>query len=443
MNHVGVTFNVNAHSGLYADQVRSQLIPSLNDTILRLLPMCCNKLSPEDFSIQPQKEYRGVQKHISTAYFHTLHHQIERYLPNDTYRAWFLSRRESFASLTLNSSVRHVTKKRPPLDSVFPFVLSMRTLRPIFHLFSCGCGEVSDVCGLHLLRCPRASPSPFIKVHNAVRDATVRAFQDYLRRHAPAPLGVFSEVQKFHLCEINRYYPTASSRENHRADAIVFETSDPFHPWFLDFVQAQIDDPAEERVMRNLNTSHQAKISDLVRDHIGIPRQSIIPFAFASNGVFHPSALLFVDWFLCRGSHVPISEPPSIEKLKILHAMCSSISDSTSSLLSEHFSKFISHLHHQSFPFVLSQGAEELAASRRRRKAFAPFGAPGTFDGGSVFARPVAAHSESRINWSFPRPNLAASTPVAADTHDRPMAAPVRRVASVDYRELATVGRRS
>jgi hypothetical protein len=131
----------------------------------------------------------------------------------------------------------------------------------------------------------------------------------------------------------------------------VFENSDPFHPWFLDFVQAQVDDPDEERVMRRLNASYQLKISELVRDHIGFPRQSIIPIAFASNGVFHPSSLLFIDWFLCRGSRTPLAEPPSIEKLTVLHAMCSGISDSTSSLLSVHFSQFISHLHHQSvFP---------------------------------------------------------------------------------------------
>jgi hypothetical protein len=153
--------------------------------------------------------------------------------------------------------------------------------------------------------------------------------------------------------------------------------------------------------------------------------------------------LLFIDCFLCRGSHTPLAEPPSIDKLKVLHAMCSGISDSTSTLLSVHFSQFISHLHHQSFPFVLAQGAEELAAARRRRQAFSPFGAPGTFDGGSVFARPVVARSESRINWSLTRLSPEAPLPVVASAPDRQVVAPVRRVATVDYRQLATVGRRS
>ena len=121
--------------------------------------------------------------------------------------------------------------------------------------------------------------------------------------------------------------------------------------------------------------------------------------------------------------------------------MCSGISDSTSSLLSVHFHQFISHLHHQSFPFVLSQGAEELAASRRRRKAFTPFGAPGTFDRGSVFARPVAATSELNIDWSLTRPSPAGSSSAVAYAPDRQVVAPVRRVAAVDYRQLATVGR--
>jgi hypothetical protein len=121
-------------------------------------------------------------------------------------------------------------------------------------------------------------------------------------------------------------------------------------------VQAQIDEPDTDRVMRHLNAAYRLKINTLVRSHIGIPLQSIIPMAFASNGVFHPSSLLFVDWFLCRGSHKPLLEPPALEKLKCLHAMTSAIVDSTASILSEHFVKFTHSLHHKSFPCVLSRG---------------------------------------------------------------------------------------
>jgi hypothetical protein len=91
--------------------------------------------------------------------------------------------------------------------------------------------------------------------------------------------------------------------------------------------------------------------------------------------------------------------------------MCSDIVDSTFSLLSEHFSEFISHLHQQSFPFVLSQGAEELAASRGTRQAFTPFGAPGNSAGGSVFARPAVALAESHIDWSSARLGPVAPLP--------------------------------
>jgi hypothetical protein len=44
------------------------------------------------------------------------------------------------------------------------------------------------------------------------------------------------------MCEVDRYYHTASGCSQHRVDAIVIEDTDPFHPRFLDFVQAQIDD---------------------------------------------------------------------------------------------------------------------------------------------------------------------------------------------------------
>ena len=423
-----------------ADNIRSRLLPPLSNSIVHLMALCSAKMTPGDFAIQPQKEYRGVQKTVSTAYYLTLHDSIARDLPNDHYRAWFTSRKESFSSLTLNSSVRHVTGKRPPLDGVFPMTLALRTLRPVFHLYSCKCGETSDVCGLHLLKCRTASPSPFIKVHNNVRDATVHAFQDYLRRNSPSHLHAFSETQKFHLCEVNRYYPTAISCGNHRVDAVVFEDSDPFHPWFLDFVQAQIDDPDEKQIMRHLNDAHRTKIANLIRDHVGIPRQFIIPMAFASNGVFHPAALLFVDWFLCRASRKPLAEPPSNEKLKMLHAMTKAIVDSTSSILSEHFSKFITLLHHQSFPFVLAQGDAEVAATRRGRGARHTLSA-GTLNGGTRdMPTPVAPFAGSNTHRPIYPPHPFVPAPPQSARPDSSRASSRMRDA-VDYRGLASVGR--
>ena len=432
---VNVRFN-----STVADEIRSRLFPSLNSSITHLLAVCATKMVPNDFAIQPKKEYRGVQKLVSTAFYSTLHDNIARDLPNDHYRAWFTSRKDSFASLTLNSSVRHVTGKRPPLDGVFPMTLALRTFRPIFHLYSCGCGETIDVCGLHLLKCKLAAPSPFVRVHNSVRDATVRSFQDYLRRNSPSNLQAFSETQKFHLCEVKRYYPTAIQCENHRADAIVFENCDPFHPWFLDFVQAQIDTPDEQLILKHLHASHRAKIAELVRDHIGIPRQSIIPIAFASNGVFHPSVLVFVDWFLCRASHKPLVEPPSNEKLKMLHAMTSAIVDSTSSILSEHFFKFINHLHHQSFPYVLSQGSAELAVQRRGKSLRRRLPVGTLNDSGGDTQLRFAPNTGSNTNWpSDPPHSRALAMPPAPSSV--PQRALSLRGNAVDYRALASVCR--
>jgi hypothetical protein len=56
-----------------------------------------------------------------------------------------------------------------------------------------------------------------------------------------------------------------------RADAVVFEDTDPFHPWFLDFVQAQIDDFNNDKALDHLNLSHKATITALVMDYESIP----------------------------------------------------------------------------------------------------------------------------------------------------------------------------
>ncbi len=218
-------------------------------------------------------------------------------LPLEQYRAWFSSRKDTFTSLSLNSSVRHITFHRPPLDKVFPMVLGMRSLRPSFHLYQCDCGEVADVCGLHLLRCGKVHPKPFTSLQNMVRDATVKALADYARRNSPSPLKIFSEVERFHMCEVDRHYHTASGCSQHRVDAIVLEDTDPFHPRFLDFVQAQIDDCDESKVMRHIEAAYQRKISIL--DHVAIPRAHVIPMAFSSNVVFIlPLCYLLIGFYV-------------------------------------------------------------------------------------------------------------------------------------------------
>jgi hypothetical protein len=88
--------------------------PSLNATIIKLMGMCEDKMKANDFALSPSQEYRGVQKLVSTAFFSTLHGAIIDRLPLEHYKAWLSSRRTTFTSLSLNSSVRHFTHQRPP-----------------------------------------------------------------------------------------------------------------------------------------------------------------------------------------------------------------------------------------------------------------------------------------------------------------------------------------
>ena len=81
---------------------------------------------------------------------------------------------------------------------------------------------MSDLTGLHVLRCGLSDPSPFTRLHHAVRDATVKCMQDYIRRNRPANLCAFSETDDFHKCEVRRYHPiTNGSDSGLRVDAIV------------------------------------------------------------------------------------------------------------------------------------------------------------------------------------------------------------------------------
>jgi len=138
-------------------------------------------------------------------------------------------------------------------------------------------------------------------------------------------------------------------------------------------VQAQIDFPDEKRLLGNITHAYLAKINQYVRDHELLPRSSVIPIAFSSNGVFHPSSLVFIDWFLCRASREPVNEPPVFEKLKVLQAMSFAIVDQTATILTIHFSKFINELHLKAFPHVLAVGACASASSRRHSQRSCQF----------------------------------------------------------------------
>jgi hypothetical protein len=210
---------------------------------------------------------------------------------------------------------------------------------------------------------------PFICRHFATRRECGLEAHSWTAPSAPqtfaafSPLRVFSETDKFQACMVNQHYDVVQGRENHRADAIVYKDSDPWHPWFIDFVQAQIDDPDPDATLRHLSRAHTEKINELVRSHINISRSSIIPFAFSSDRVIHPAALAFIVLFLCKAARTPINVPPSVEKMKVLHAISKAIVDQTATLITGHFSKFIYSLYNRSF--TTAAAISSISAPRR------------------------------------------------------------------------------
>ncbi len=90
--------------------------------------------------------------------------------------------------------------------------------------------------------------------------------------------------------------------------------------------------------------------------------------AFSSNGIFHKSSLVFIDWFLCRASREHVKGPPAHEKLRVLHAMSAAVVDQTATILTIHFSRFLNDLHAKVFPHVLAQGPGVTAPLRHRSR---------------------------------------------------------------------------
>ena len=238
----------------------------------------------------------------------------------------------------------------------------------MFITYSCQCGSTVDLCGLHLLRCGGANPSPFTQIHNFVRDCTVRSLKDYAHRNRPASLAVVSEADSFQQCEVRHYYPiTNDSDRGSRADAIVYSLDRPDLPRFIDFTQAQVNTPGP-RIAAALDTAYHRKISELQATHNAVPLGDIIPFVFCPNGLIHESALLFVEWFICNAGHEHLSKAPSNEKLKILHAIQGAIVEKTASLLSVHFHRHVNTLHSSFFPHAIRRFAPDYYSPAYRRR---------------------------------------------------------------------------
>ena len=352
-----------------SDSAYLSLFPHINDSLLRLQRMNLTSLAPDVFTLAINKECRFVQTTISTAFFNTRHDSIATMLPSPDLQAWFISRDNAFTSLPFNSSVRHVTHRRPPADNVFRFALALRTLRPIFEGYRCSCSVMSDSCGLHMLRCGMANPSPFTAIHHAVRDSTVRCMQDYIRRNAGSNFRVISERDDFHKCEVRRYHAVSNgSLTGLRCDAIMYEFDRPDQPWFIDYVQAQVNNPAAARVGKEVDNAHQKKITELTNAHPSVPASKVIPFAFSASGYIHPATLLFIDRFICMAASTPLSAAPSGEKLKFWHAVVGATVEKTAYLMSAHFQRFVNNYHTALFPHHMHQLQLDYAIPGRQRR---------------------------------------------------------------------------
>jgi len=433
------------------DDARLALFPSIRASLDCLQGMNMATLAPDTFALTTDKECRFVQTTISTAFFTARHALIAFKLPSSDLQAWFLSRDNGFTSLPFNSSVRHVTHRRPPGDSVFNIALALRTLRPIFEGYRCSCSAMSDSCGLHLLRCGAANPSPFTAIHHAVRDSTVRCMQDYIRRNSGSRYRVVSEKDDFHRCEVKRYHDvTNGSLSGLRCDAILYESDRPHHPWFIDYVQAQVNDPTAARMSKEVDQAHQKKVSELVRAHASVPPSKVIPFAFCASGYIHPATLLFIDRFLCTAASEPLSSAPSGEKLKFWHAVSGAIVEKTAHLLSAHFQRFVNTYHSTLFPHNIQQFARDyFVPSRRFHRRPPPRPSAASSDTissldtvlsqSSAPALPLPLHGSVRVNLepsSLPRhAHFPSALPPAAGT--RPGLRPVARR---DYVSLSQNG---
>ncbi len=175
----------------------------------------------------------------------------------------------------------------------------------------------------------------------------------------------------------NHHHPvTDGSDGGLRVDAIVHDPSRPDLPRFIDFVQAQVNNPSPDRILNELNAAHAKKVAALLTCHSSLPRSNIVPFVFCANGLIHPSALVFLDWFLRTAPSVALVTAPSNEKLKFLHAISSAIAEKTASFLSVHFHRYISAHHTSLFPQFMHRIPSSYSSTVRRRGRHRQSGLP-------------------------------------------------------------------
>ena len=174
---------------------------------------------------------------------------------------------------------------------------------------------------------------------------------------------------------------------------------------FIDYVQAQVNDPASARIGREVNNAHQKKVTEIINAHASVPASKVIPFAFSASGHIHPATLLFIDRFLCIAASSPLSAAPSNEKLKFWHAVSGAVVDKTAYLHASHFQRFVNTYHSALFPHTIQQFHPDYATPNRRFRRSRPAPVPAdasvsdaASSQSSAPALPLPLHSSSVSN---------------------------------------------
>ena len=332
---------------------RERLYAGFTQSVNKILAYKFPSFTPSFFLLKTNEAYANIQAALTTS-FHTLQQtRISNLLTLPSYKGWFEGGKEQYTSFTLNSQVRHITRIRPPQDSIFRTVLSMRVLRPLFYGAMCRCGKLIDPCGHHVLRCTH---TPYTNIHHGVRDGCLKWMQLYIRRQHNSPLKTVSEKESQSQCELANYYATTSSLIQNapvfgrRADGVLWALSDPMRPWVIDFVQTQTTSDKLDIRLRELNKKYDEKVKIYSDSHPTIPLSRIVPFVFTSDGVLHPRTEEFMDWFICKAASTELAEPPSSEKISFRHAFLSSLQDKTAFLITTRFETTLKEAHASLFP---------------------------------------------------------------------------------------------
>jgi hypothetical protein len=332
---------------------RERLFTGFTQSVNKILAHNFPSFTPSFFKLKAQEFYTNIQAALTSSFHTLLQSNISDQLMLPSYKGWFEGGKEQYTSFTLNSQVRHITRIRPPQDSIFRTVLSMRVLRPLFHGVMCKCGKILDPCGHHALRCIH---TPYTNIHHGVRDGCLKWMQMYIRRQHNSPFKVISETDSQSQCELANYYAATSSllpntpASGRRSDGILWALNDPLRPWAIDFVQTQTTTDKLDARLRDLDKKYADKIKIYSDSHPTIPPSRIVPFVFTSDGVLHPKTEEFMDWFICKAASIELMEPPSNEKISFRHAFLSSLQDKTAFLITSCFETSLKEAHASMFP---------------------------------------------------------------------------------------------